>query len=338
MYGSSSAGAGSGFLEDIPIMISEQYQPKFYTYEVPPAITNCLNLPTDIYQESALFKYDFRQGREVLNNLHEFKRIRQLSKDKRSARKLQLEEKKRQQKLELQQKELAAISYPSTDDFGFNAATPIQQQQHNVNELPIESVPVMSKGPTVAVAASMSNSFYNILQPIVLSSASTTHHTPVHHSMIPSHQKTESVTVKASKATTSSAGRNSVPVPLGPDNSFNIKDFESDTSSPFDNMELKTINDLDILAQVLHNTQVSTKQLPADINIQSDSNSTCEENGAVGGRGGSVTEDCSTKMEVRGNHLFQTAAIPFYNGDAVPSIVDSTPMDKLIMEPHHLAS
>ncbi|XP_059619577.1 ubiquitin-associated protein 1 [Phlebotomus argentipes] len=35
---------------------------------------------------------------------------------------------------------------------------------------------------------------------------------------------------------------------------INYSDFESDTSSPFDNLELKTINDLDILAQVLKGT------------------------------------------------------------------------------------
>ncbi|CAB3363442.1 Hypothetical predicted protein [Cloeon dipterum] len=35
-------------------------------------------------------------------------------------------------------------------------------------------------------------------------------------------------------------------------NSFNFKDFENDTSSPFDNVELKTINDLEELAHVLH--------------------------------------------------------------------------------------
>lgn len=32
---------------------------------------------------------------------------------------------------------------------------------------------------------------------------------------------------------------------------FNISDFEEDTSSPFDNMELKTLNDIEELAQVL---------------------------------------------------------------------------------------
>jgi hypothetical protein len=37
---------------------------------------------------------------------------------------------------------------------------------------------------------------------------------------------------------------------------INISDFESDTSSPFDNMELKTINDLEELASVLKPTSV----------------------------------------------------------------------------------
>ncbi|XP_050521059.1 ubiquitin-associated protein 1-like isoform X2 [Daktulosphaira vitifoliae] len=42
---------------------------------------------------------------------------------------------------------------------------------------------------------------------------------------------------------------------------INISDFESDTSSPFDNMELKTINDLEELATVLKPTSIpSTTQ------------------------------------------------------------------------------
>lgn len=44
---------------------------------------------------------------------------------------------------------------------------------------------------------------------------------------------------------------------------FNIKDFENDTSSPFDNMELKSINDMEELAQVLNkdkkNHEVNTQ-------------------------------------------------------------------------------
>lgn len=53
---------------------------------------------------------------------------------------------------------------------------------------------------------------------------------------------------------------------------INISDFESDTSSPFDNMELKTINDLEELASVLkptsiyNNTNIKDVQ-PSDINV-----------------------------------------------------------------------
>lgn len=41
-----------------------------------------------------------------------------------------------------------------------------------------------------------------------------------------------------------------------PISAFNLSDFEADTSSPFDNMELKTINDLEELAQVLQPSTV----------------------------------------------------------------------------------
>lgn len=52
---------------------------------------------------------------------------------------------------------------------------------------------------------------------------------------------------------------------------INISDFESDTSSPFDNMELKTINDLEELASVLkplsafNNSNIKNTQL-SDLN------------------------------------------------------------------------
>lgn len=53
---------------------------------------------------------------------------------------------------------------------------------------------------------------------------------------------------------------------------INISDFESDTSSPFDNMELKTINDLEELASVLKPTSIYNNDniknvQPSDINV-----------------------------------------------------------------------
>ncbi|XP_057665174.1 ubiquitin-associated protein 1 [Diorhabda carinulata] len=43
---------------------------------------------------------------------------------------------------------------------------------------------------------------------------------------------------------------------------FNISDFENDTSSPFDNMELKSINDMEELAQVLNRDKTNYKPSP----------------------------------------------------------------------------
>lgn len=41
---------------------------------------------------------------------------------------------------------------------------------------------------------------------------------------------------------------------------FNISDFENDTSSPFDSVELKTINEMEVLAHVLGGTSVNTSE------------------------------------------------------------------------------
>lgn len=49
---------------------------------------------------------------------------------------------------------------------------------------------------------------------------------------------------------------------------FNYSDFETDTSSPFDNVELKTINEMEILASVLSNEPQGSKppSLPSNNN------------------------------------------------------------------------
>lgn len=62
-----------------------------------------------------------------------------------------------------------------------------------------------------------------------------------------------------------------IPRPIPP--SFNFSDFEADNSSPFDNMELKTINDMEVLASVLSsepstsNSGKPTSPLPINNNF-----------------------------------------------------------------------
>ncbi|CAH0553709.1 unnamed protein product [Brassicogethes aeneus] len=68
------------------------------------------------------------------------------------------------------------------------------------------------------------------------------------------------------------------PIPLGSQaytskpidkSPFNISDFEDDTSSPFDNMALKSINDLEELAQVLKTDDSTHRNTPTFPSMQS---------------------------------------------------------------------
>lgn len=84
---------------------------------------------------------------------------------------------------------------------------------------------------------------------------------------------------------------------------FNISDFEADTSSPFDNMELKTLNDMEELAQVLkkdepvHATTVS-QMYSMYSPVQSVTSNCCSEYGSYlrsdGGSGITQTSNIYT--------------------------------------------
>jgi hypothetical protein len=54
--------------------------------------------------------------------------------------------------------------------------------------------------------------------------------------------------------------------------------FENSNSNPFDNMEMKTMNDLDILAEILKPTMISEQNLERDNSSESDSDKTVNNN------------------------------------------------------------
>lgn len=102
----------------------------------------------------------------------------------------------------------------------------------------------------------------------------------------------------------SSTGQiNSNPADRSP---FNISDFEADTSSPFDNMELKTLNDMEELAQVLRGEAPATSSVPAYPNIPSHSYSTMNYN--------SYLSSESTITHQRNSYIPNYAQPVVYNG------------------------
>lgn len=84
---------------------------------------------------------------------------------------------------------------------------------------------------------------------------------------------------------------------------FNISDFEADTSSPFDNMELKTLNDMEELARVLKKdepvyTTTTSQMYPMYSPVQSVISNSCLEYAnylrSVGGSGVTQTSNIYT--------------------------------------------
>ncbi|KAI9577564.1 uncharacterized protein LOC119641493 [Glossina fuscipes] len=205
-------------MEGVPVKIVEKYKPPPCLYQLSPTISNKLLLPSNIFNDSSFFAYDFQTERRALNKVQEWKRLRQHEKDLRQERM----EKRNQRKAEERAKQvLGAVSYPSTEDLSSSGS---EDDVSNVSPACIGNGNLVNASDTL-------NSFHNILQPTVLRCLNANQFETVHDTK------------------------------LG--NTINYKDFEADTSSPFDNIELKTINDLDILAQVLHNTQIATNNQPS---------------------------------------------------------------------------
>uniref|UniRef100_A0A1L8DXD6 Putative histone methyltransferase complex subunit ash2 n=1 Tax=Nyssomyia neivai TaxID=330878 RepID=A0A1L8DXD6_9DIPT len=159
--------------------------------------------------------YDFALEHSVLTKIREWRNVRDGEDSVRRERCLRREQERRRLLEERQKALLTQVSYPSAEDFS------------SEDELPAEThAPVV--GATPQGHFSPPTNFDTILMPTVLPDARG--------------RTTCQDTQRAPKSPYSVLAK------------INYSDFESDTSSPFDNLELKTINDLDILAQVLKTT------------------------------------------------------------------------------------
>ncbi|XP_034486174.1 uncharacterized protein LOC117790737 [Drosophila innubila] len=223
-------------MEDVPVKIVERYKPPPLVYQLPQTVANRLAQYHPNYFDGQAFQYDFQLERTVLSKCQHWRQMRHQQQQARHVRQEQRKQ-ERQRALEAKQKEmLGAVEYPSAADLSSDS---------DDDETAAESSPTTpSPTTTTTTATSKSksinatksreqvepksinscNNFHDILQPTILSGTTAT---PV----VANHK------------------RNS---------SLNYADFEYNmNSSPFDNIELKTINDLDILAQVLHQSQLT---------------------------------------------------------------------------------
>ncbi|KAH8347124.1 hypothetical protein KR059_005606 [Drosophila kikkawai] len=218
-------------MDDVPVKIVERYKPPPAVYQLPQATLNRLaQFREDFYTDHPDYQYDGQLERAVVTQAQRWRQLRKQQREERTRRQERRKE-QRQRALEAKQKEmLGAVDYPSTDDLSSDEEETETEAERKTEEEELEKQQPQlteSRDSHEPKSISVCNNFHNILQPTILST------TPV-----------------ASPQTLHK--RNS---------SLNYADFEYNmNSTPFDNFELKTINDLDILAQVLHQTQLEEKQ------------------------------------------------------------------------------
>lgn len=210
----------SSMIDDVPVKISERFKPP-PKISIPQSVIQKLNGSKEFGQNA---DYDFSLERNVLLKISEWKAVREREKNE-SQERLRLSEERRMRLLEQKQKKmLNDVSYPSTEDLSIEYDIP--EEHHTEISQP-------QKFTTNSV------NFDTILTPTI----------------VPRRNSNQTDSLSATRYNVSNYQRthtrnNS----LNNKNKINYSDFENDTSSPFDNMELKTINDLAILAQVLNNT------------------------------------------------------------------------------------
>ncbi|ETN58754.1 hypothetical protein AND_009659 [Anopheles darlingi] len=288
----SHHGSPPSQMDGVPVKISERFKPP-PKLVLPQGVVNRLS-QYDIGQVLRDSCYGGELEETVLKRMAEWRAIKQREREERNNR-LRLVEQNRIRQIEAEQKQkLHQISYPNTDELSSaseddddnkndgegngdpspttGGATdrrktePEDEQEESEEEENDESAPSGSSDERAAQPYDHTErQLCSILVPTVIRepapiAADTL--TPASLTIIPKTTTATAVAVCMSKSvamvTTSTAS-------IGCNNNnnnynkINYSDFENDTSSPFDNMELRTINDLDILAQVLKlNTNLSS--------------------------------------------------------------------------------
>ncbi|XP_031621288.1 GATA zinc finger domain-containing protein 8 [Contarinia nasturtii] len=249
------------YMSGVPVKIAENYKPPkklALTQSVSQRLSTSSSVTTQVLEKNA---YDFALERTVLSKMSEWQHMRQRENCDRKERMRSFEQ-EQQSLFDAKQKQiLTAVSYPSTDDLssdddgddsGHGTSSDASKSAVSLKTV---SIPATTQSTGHQQQFSPPN-FNNILVPTVMPGQKNT-------------------TIKQNIIATKTHY-----------SKINFQEFENDNSSPFDNVELKTINDLDILAEVW-NTSVaitnpagsnSTDNTPSSDDSSKTKNSTSEQN------------------------------------------------------------
>ncbi|KAJ8974262.1 hypothetical protein NQ317_008269 [Molorchus minor] len=204
------------YMDNIKVKISERYKP-------PPrinlAMTYAQRLTLNKQIQDNMPNYEFLLEKTVLEKMQEWKSVRTVVAEERKARLEKVREELKKTELELAEQERVDEVQVKT----VNEAVTVPNTNFNSTSTNIfDGVSInqnynYSTSSSILIPTQVSNNYSNILTPIPLTKSINQQY----------------IAKPADKS------------PL------NFSDFENDTSSPFDNMELKSINDMEELAQVL---------------------------------------------------------------------------------------
>lgn len=254
------------YMDGVPVKISERFRPP-PKITLPQSVTNRLTQLNSGGASRTSHCYDFKLEETVLKRITEWRGLKEKERYERSER-VRLKEQELTRLVEEEQKrKLNQISYPNTDDLS-SASEDGDDEPSEENDDSVPSGSSEEQSRRIGTSEVVSETgpkhgsiimYDKILLPTVLPEI------PVSNTSTSGKLITDmNTTVNNIPNSTSVLNNNNNGY-----NKINYSDFENDTSSPFDNMELKTINDLDILAQVL-NLNVSNSGLepsPDDSNI-----------------------------------------------------------------------
>ncbi|XP_013192042.1 uncharacterized protein LOC106136134 [Amyelois transitella] len=238
------------YMDGVPVKISEKYKrpPRI---ELPYSVSEC---PLRAQSVVDSLKYCSTFETNVLSKLKELRRAKETKKTERRHR-LQLLEEAKQKKLDviaaaeaeekLKQLSVSEVSYPSTDEI--SALSPDEKADTNPAESNTkaspETVDVAAQEIQIPTTSNAPDPELNILQPIQVQSNYQ------QNSLLDDPDPLQEIKNSA-KVTRIQHYNHNI-------ETLTYKDFENDTSSPFDNVELKTINDMELLAQVLQSQRDS---------------------------------------------------------------------------------
>ncbi|XP_023017359.2 uncharacterized protein [Leptinotarsa decemlineata] len=211
------------YTDNIKVKISERYKP-------PPriniAVTYAQSLIINKQTQDNIPKYEFTTERNVLDSLRNWKSVRatafqerrtKIEKAREEMKRVALESAEQLDEVELKTVQETAITTCTNNNF-IPTYTSVPFST-SINQ----SCMNYSTNNSILVPTQATNHYSHILTPVPLQNNENQQYSCKQHDKSP----------------------------------FNISDFENDTSSPFDNMELKSINDMEELAQVLNKEKKS---------------------------------------------------------------------------------